>query len=351
MHSEQPRPISSAESADAGIRALGGALRLSFRLLIVALGVLILGGLARCLVVTKPHETGIVYRFGKVVRVLKPKESGFVLPPPLNEYRSYTVKREQSLESTAFMFALTEAEKRTGRVGVLPELLAAGKDGYLLTGDGNIAHCQATVYYEVTDALRYYEMLAAEKKLLEAALNDCLVAITAGLPLEDVLLDVKVYTEAVTALLRKRCQELALGVEIKRLVLKPQPPRQVKEAFDAHFAVAQEVDQLIKEAKAYKSTTENAAESQASRVLAMARADKSSRVQSSAARAQTYEKLMADYQRNPQVLKREVYTETLRRVLEAAEEKFLIDGQKQRQIRLLLGRQAATAEPKAASEE
>jgi regulator of protease activity HflC (stomatin/prohibitin superfamily) len=333
-----PQNSELTPTGNEGVLALGGALRLCFRLLVLALVVLAVAGLVRCVVIVKQHQVGVVYRFGKVQKVLTAGQHGLVLPRPLEEVKLYTVTREQQIDSDAFMYAQTAEEKRGGRLATLPPTLQPGLDGFLVTGDSNIVHCEAKLYFVVVDPLKYYEGLTEGPALLRSLLNDSLVTTSAEVDLNEALLDIGSFTDRVRQTLRRQLSLLDPGIEVSRLVLKVFPPRQVKEAFNAHTAVAQEVDQQIKSAKSYRDTVLNETESKATLLLAQARAQKSRRIESAQARAENFAKLAEEYHRNPEIILRELYVETLRRILGQAEEKYVVSPQNQRQIRVLLKR-------------
>jgi len=319
--------------------ALGNALRLCFRVLVGALVVLVVIALLRSYVVVKQHQMGIVYRFGREVRIMKPGEHGFVWPTPIEEFRAYMMTREQSVETKAFMFGRSAAEKATADLDHIPETLRTGLDGFLLTGDRNIVHCSATLFYQVTDPLPFYEMQASPETLLRRLVERAVVDTVSGMAIEEALLNVHALAERARLRLTTVLDALEVGVKVNRLVLKPIPPRQVKDAFDEHIAAAQEASQLVKEAQAYADTVGNDADSRHARIVALADAERERRVETAKARCETYRALLTEYRQSPEVVAREIYTDTLERILRNAEEKFLVDEQTGRTIRVMIGRE------------
>ena len=318
-----------------GLRALGAAVQVSIRVLVAVLGLLLIVSLLQCYVVVKQHQIGIVYRFGKPRQELKPGQHALVLPPPFEEFRAYTVTREKSLETRAFLPAIDTATTASG--AQLDAVLRPGVDGYLLTGDQNIIHCAATLYYWVSDPVAFYERQADGEKMLKTLLNHTLLRASWALGAEDTLFSLPRFAERVTSLLKEEIQASGLGAEVNRLVLNSTPPRQAKSAFDAHIAASQRADEARKQAEGYRARLANETDASADQVLALARSEKSELERKSQTRATTFEQVLVEYRKNPQIVRRELYMQTLRRVAENADETFIIEGKDGREIRMQLG--------------
>ncbi len=325
-----------------GLRSLAAGLRLVFRLLIVAVALMVAGSVFRLYVVVKQHQIGVVFRFGRIARVLGPGQRAFILPPPLGDFKAYTATREQSIQSDAFLFARTEAERQTGQPGAVPPTLRPELDGYLVGGDRNIVHCVATLYFGVNDPVKYYLMTADEPRVLESLLNHALVSTAASYDIETMLIGVGQFAEESRLRLIENAEAVGLGIQINRLVVRPLTPRQVKEAFDRHTAVSQQVDQMVKEAQAYSERVRNEAVGRAARTVSLAEAERARRIAGAQARTERYRQIMEQYGGDVELIARELYTESVRRVLAAADEQYLVDPRAGRELRITLDRPAAS---------
>ncbi|MBT3377152.1 MAG: hypothetical protein HN742_41445 [Lentisphaerae bacterium] len=348
MNVEQQQPVGDQNAE--GLRALAGALRLIIRLLIGGVVLLMLVSLMQCCAIVKQHQVGVVYRFGRPARRLQPGDRALIFPPPIDRYHAYTVTRERVVSTDAFMYARSEDATRTGANDPIPPVLRPGLDGYLLTGDGDIVHCRASLYYRIADPVLFYELHADGEAALAAFMREAVLAVSASLSTDTTLFRPAEFSDRTAQRLRHRLEAAGMGVLINRVVLTALPPRQVKSAFDAQVAVGQTVDQLLQEAKSYRERVSNEATSSADRIRALARADGERLKQTAQARVTNYEKLLAEYRKNPDVVKRELYIQTVQRILHRADEVYFVDGQEGRQVRISLGRQRGTPHTKAAEQ-
>ena len=320
------------------MQALASAVSVATRLLVGALVVLLAVSFFRSYVVVKQHQSGQVYRFGRPLRRLGPGEHAVVFPPPIDEVRMYSVTREQLLASDALFYALTEEEKRTGTEGLVPDALRPGVDGYAVTADRNIVHCRVQLYYRVSDPIAFYELCGDGVSILEVLLHHAVFEAASSRSIEDALFALPSFSERAAQLLSASVTDLGLGVSVNRVVLKVVPPRQVRDAFDAQLAARQEADQALKEAESYRVSVLNDAEVLADRVVSEAQAERTTRVESARARGETFSTLLSQYRAIGPVMRRDLHTSAVRRVLEKAEETFLVDEGEDREVRLQLGR-------------
>lgn len=339
MDTEQQQPV--ADQNAEGLRALARAVRLIIRLLVGGVCLLMLVSLMQCCAIVKQHQVGVVYRFGRPARRLQPGERALVFPPPIDRYRAYTVTRERVVSTDAFMYARNETAVRTGADEPIPPVLRPGLDGYLLTGEGDIVHCRVSLYYRISDPVAFYELHADGEAVLEAFLREAVLAVASGMSTDAALFRPAQFSDRAAQRLSSTVDAAGTGVLINRVVLTTLAPRQVKSAFDAQVAVGQTVDQLLQEAKSYHERVSNEAMSAADRVKALARVDSERLKQTAQARTQNYTKLLAEYRKNSQVVKRELYIQTVQRILRRADEVYFVNEQEGRQVRILLGPQKA----------
>ena len=344
MDTEQQQSVTDQDAG--GLRALAAAVRLIIRLLLGGAGLLVLVSLMQCCAIVKQHQVGVVYRFGRPARRLQPGERALVFPPPIDRYRAYTVTRERVVSTDAFMYAQSEMAMQTGADAPVPPVLRPGLDGYLLTGDGDIVHCRVSLYYRIADPVVFYELYADGEAVLGAFLREAVLAVASGLSIDVALFRPAEFSDRAAQRLRSTLDAAGMGVLINRVVLTTLPPRQVKAAFDAQVAVGQTADQLLQEAKSYRERVSNEATSAADRVRALSRADGERLRQTAQARAVNYTKLLAEYRKNPEVVKRELYIQTIQRLLLRADDVYFVDEQDGRQVRISLGRQKADSAEK-----
>ena len=258
----------------AGRRAVEQSVGLAFRFLFIAVAVLAVAWLASGFVSVEAGSRAVVMRFGVVERI---KESGLVWawPRPLEEV---VIVPGPERPLTQEISALDRIQSKE-RVPVIRQL-DMRDGGYVMSGDGGVAHMSGVVTYRVSDAAAY--LLARER--LAAALERVFCASTivaiAGRALDGVLvapsgdgvntggvnaggaqsaqsvqtaIGAAAQREAlrgdIRAQMNQRLKMLRLGIEITRVDLMGRLPARAKPAFDQVLAAGAEAAQLIAAAR------------------------------------------------------------------------------------------------------
>ena len=243
----------------AGRRAIEQSVGLAFRFLFIAVAVLAVAWLASGFVSVEAGSRAVVMRFGVVDRI---KESGLVWawPRPLEEVVMVPgLERPLTQEITAL-----DRIQSKERVPAIRQLdLRDG--GYVMSGDGGVAHVSGVVTYRVNDAAAY--LLARERlpSALERVFCASAIAAIAGRALDGVLVapsgdgvsagaaasaaDREALRNDIRALMNQRLKMLRLGIELTRVDLTGRLPARAKPAFDQVLVAGAEAAQLIAAAR------------------------------------------------------------------------------------------------------
>ena len=152
--------------------------------------------------------------------------------------------------------------------------------------------------------------------------------------------DIEAFRATVADDVVKHCQELGLAIKIVGVeILLVAPPRQVADAFNQVIAAEQERSEKISAARGYAARTGNEAQGQAAKLQAEAAAYQRRVVAETSADADYFNKVYAEYVKNPDVIARTLLQDTVRVAMASAQEKFVLpEGGSQQQLRLLLNR-------------
>jgi len=338
-----------------GSQALTDALQASFRLLQLAMLGMLIYILCTGIYVVKQHEVAVVLRLGKVVgtkadRIRQPGlHIGF--PYPIDEVIRIPVQRVLTVESETHWYRLTQEEKEAKERGEAlpsPDSLRPLVDGYTLTGDANILHSRWALRYRVVDPVHYALDFGEDaiETFLRDALDNAVLRVSSRFTADAALrTDVDRFREEVQKAVTDTIQRHHLGCSVQRVdLIEVAPPRQVKDAFDAVIAAEQDRSRLISEAQAYASRVVSQARGTGSRVVSSAEALRTRTVQDAAADADYFHRVLPRFQQNPQVMRRLLWLDTLHRVLEGADEKWIV--RQGEELRLQLNR-----DPKVLAEE
>ncbi len=334
-------------TADTGHQALREALEVSFRLLRWIMGFLVLMYLLSGVFVVRQHERAFVLAFGKIAGLggdrLKEPGIHWTLPKPFSEIIRVTTERVQSLESSGAWYDTT-GQDVLGNEPPPGPALRPGADGYTVTADANLMHSRWALRYTVSDPEAYAFHFTGMDRILRNELDHAVVKCSAQFPVDRALRsDIEAFRAAVDAELRRRCEQLGLGVQVVRTdVLAAIPPRQVAAAFNAVVSAEQERSRKISAARAAATRLVNEAQGGAARILAEGETYKVRLVSEVSADADYFDKIYPKYVQEPEVTYRTLLQDGLRRALSGVEQKYVVyeTSSGKQELRLLLSREA-----------
>ena len=147
-----------------GLKALKDALNTTSILLRIAMVLLVFAFLFSGMKNLEQYEEAVVLRFGADSGAVRQKAGmQFAFPYPVDQVIVVPVGRTQSLSSPSFMYKDMQMKE------VAP-YLKPGVDGYLLTADRNILHCESTLKYEVED-IKSYLLKKKELEMVKSSLK------------------------------------------------------------------------------------------------------------------------------------------------------------------------------------
>jgi modulator of FtsH protease HflK len=255
MEVEEPRRAASArfvvedvESNTSQLRAamdpanqsLGEALRLSYRVLQVAIFALVVTFLFSGFQSVREGSTGVKTVFGRIVEgedgaQLSPGLTPF-WPYPIGELIVFSQKRPIQLRSE---FQPRERPNATTKEKEIEQAtdnreLFAERDGWVMTADGDIAHVTLAAEYTISDAKQFVEDFAPEK--IDAIVRNALMRGTVIAASRFALDELMQASQAAPAEVKLRAQEvldrLRAGVEITSITFTDRsPPRFVEGKF------------------------------------------------------------------------------------------------------------------------
>jgi membrane protease subunit HflK len=294
--------------------------------------------ISQSFVTIKDHEVGFVYRFGKLNKVLR-NGIHFTFPFPIETSEKFSLTRDRKLSGKSFLAADRPLNSE------IPKTLRPTIEGYLYTGDQNIVHANYTLIYRVDDssenAIRNYFIIHKNsEKILKLCLENAIVKSAGTLTTDQVLFDTPTFRSKTLAILKQNILKNKLGIALDSLslTLAPIAPVQTKAAFDAIILANNNSDTLHNKALAYKIKIINEAKSQRDNLISEAKSETYSRVIAAQAAADNFKVQIKEFNKNPALIYRTLHEETLSYILQHVDEKFIVDKENQRQIRILIGR-------------
>jgi len=269
--------VALRDAMDPANQSLGDALRLSFRVLQAVMLVLVVLFLASGFKTVEDKQSGVLTVWGKITPyggemelAEGPKFS--LWPYPAGQFILVNVKnRPIDIRSTFWPRVLSgdTEDSLVNRSGVGKELVP-GRDGYLVTRDGDMAHLQMTVNYEVSDAVDYLVMVKDEQadQLVKLALERAAVKIAAHSSLQEMIdlssdIAERIRTDAQESLITSNC-----GIRIVDVnVIDAQPPFSIVKVYRNVQETKESADNMIKDAQS--SATEELIEAAGDNYLSL----------------------------------------------------------------------------------
>jgi regulator of protease activity HflC (stomatin/prohibitin superfamily) len=247
------------------IGPLGQSVALAFRFLFIAVCVIAAGWFVSNFRQVPPDSQAVVMRLGTVTRI---QGSGLLmaLPRPIEQVVVLpAAARQIALRVARF----DEGQQNGGNADQGYELSRDPRlnSGFLLTGDSDVVHMDAQLFYQVSDPVAY--MIAADhvRAALERLFIASTISVAASRSLDSILVArPEVAAQTIEAAKRERFRAdllhavnarlaglaaagAGLGITVGRVDLVPSIPGAAKSAFDNVLVVSQSADTAVAQAR------------------------------------------------------------------------------------------------------
>jgi len=395
------------EELDAAGKSLSDALRISFVILKVIMIILIVGFLASGFKTVGSNEQALVLRFGAVRGVGEKRLLGpglhWIFPYPIDEIIKIPVETTEHLSINTFWYTerpedILSGQERPVRPGTPLDPL---KDGYCITrdekqdeatavvegSDYNLVHTLWQLTYQINDPERFFRNVYVRSvgpgdvyfNVIKTSIEPLLKDLFEGaivMTMVDYTIDEAISSQDripgdVRSLMQEKLDRIQSGMKVVSVQLvRSEPPRQVKPAFEASTLASQKSEKAITEARTYAETTLNEAAGpvaeelfaalhddtvdeqtreflwsqlagKAQEQLGDAREYATRVVENARASADYLESLLPEYRERPKLVLQRIYLDALENILNKAEEKFIVqttEGVGGTEIRVLLNR-------------
>ncbi|HSB70039.1 MAG TPA: FtsH protease activity modulator HflK [Candidatus Methylomirabilis sp.] len=292
-----------------------------WRVGIIALAVLLLILVWSSWFTVQPEETGVVQRFGAVVRTVGP---GLHFKLPYGIEAVWLVPTARVLkEEFGFRTTATPAGQRTQYAD------KTFKDvSLMLTGDLNVIDVQWIVQYRIEDPIRYLFQVRDTRQTIRDISEAVMRRVVGNRLGSDVLTvgRVAVSTE-VKEEMQKILTQYETGVRLVTVELQDvTPPDSVKPAFNEVNEARQDRERTINQAQEQANREIPKARGEATRTITEAEGYAVERVNRANGEATRFRAILDEYQRAPEVTRRRLYLEAMGTILPEAKALYIVDG-------------------------
>ena len=269
----------------------------------------------------QPEETGVVQRFGAVVRTVGPGLH-FKIPYGIEIVRLVPTARVLKEE-----FGFRTAASVPGRRTQYADSPAFKDESQMLTGDLNVIDVQWIVQYRIEDPIRYLFQIRDTPQTIRDLAEAVMRRVVGNRLGSDVLTvgRVAVSTE-VKEEMQKILTDYGAGIRLVTVELQDvTPPDPVKPAFNEVNEARQDRERTINQAQEQANREIPKARGQAVQAITEAEGYALERVNRAKGEATRFQDILDDYLRAPEVTRRRLYLEAMGALLPEAKALYIVD--------------------------
>lgn len=265
--------------------------------------------------IVAPDETGVVKRFGKIVRT-SPPGPHWHIPVPVETVLKAKVTKVHRLEiGFRTIYAGPPAKYR----GVPSEAL-------MLTGDANIVALEFIVQYRIKDPVAYLFNIRDQEKTIRDAAEASIREVVGKNKIDEVLTEGKFQVQQGTlTLLQQILDRYQAGIKVDAVQLQDVlPPEQVIAAFKDVASAKEDREKTENQAQGYRNDILPKAKGMAAQIVNEAQAYREAKINQAQGDASRFLQVLSEYRKAKEVTRTRIYLETLEEILPRME-KILID--------------------------
>ena len=266
----------------------------------------------------EPDELGVVLRFGKYVRDVKPGLN-YHLPYPIESVLTPKVTRVNRIEIGR---RYVEDLRRGTTTREVPE------ESLMLTGDENIVDVDFSVFWLVKPdgTADYLFNIQQPEGTVKAVAESAMREIIGRSELEPILTGARQTIEtAVQALMQSTLDRYGSGIQITQVQLqKVDVPAQVIDAFKDVQAARIDLERAKNEARTYANKVVPEARGRAAQITQSAEAYREQTVAEAKGASSRFRQIYDEYKKAPEVTRQRMYLETMERLF-GGTDKVIVD--------------------------
>ena len=268
----------------------------------------------------EPDELGVVLRFGKYVRDVKPGLN-YHLPYPIESVLTPKVTRVNRIEIGR---RYVEDLRRGTTTREVPE------ESLMLTGDENIVDVDFSVLWKIKPDAKgvenYLFNIQQPEGTVKAVAESAMREIIGRSELEPILTGARQTIEtAVQTLMQSTLDRYGSGIQITQVQLqKVDVPAQVIDAFKDVQAARIDLERAKNEARTYANKVVPEARGRAAQITQSAEAYREQTVAEAKGASSRFRQIYDEYKKAPEVTRQRMYLETMERLF-GGTDKVIVD--------------------------
>jgi modulator of FtsH protease HflK len=300
------------------------------KLLTIVLIIIVLQGVYSSFFKIAPSEVGVILRVGEYLRTTPP---GLHFKIPYIDHL-YKVDVE-NIRKEEFGF-----RNRTPGQQTNVDKGAFASESLMLTADKNVINVAWIVQYRVADPYAFLFKVANVRQAIRDNSESVTRRIVGNMDFDYVLSNRDLLAASVKKELQEQLDKLfpkgVPGVSIGTVQFQDiNPPDQVKPAFNEVNEADQDMKRLVNEAQETYNRVIPKASGDAKKIIEEAYGYQSERINDAEGETQRFNDILKEYKNAPEVTRKRMYLETMRKILPTVESVYVIDKDQQAPIPLL----------------
>lgn len=184
-------------------------------------------------------------------------------------------------------------------------------NGYVITGDSNIAVISASLKYTITDPVAYALGIENIEAVINGSVSNAMVETAAYMPVDDILTSGKEqFTADVIARSQQKLDAANSGITVKSIELTyVGMPNEVREVYEGVNAATVEASTILENATQYRETVIPAAEAEASKVISEANGEYSTGISAANEQLAEFWGVLDEYTASAEVVRTRIYNQ------------------------------------------
>lgn len=200
-------------------------------------------------------------------------------------------------------------------------------EAIMITGDSNIVQVEAMYQYVVNDAEAFLFQVDDPYDTLQLAFETVLRRNIQNKTVDDALLKKQAIGIEVQPEFQQVVDAYRLGVTIKKVEIQnTKVPQEVEAAFQDVINAMNEKTQRLEEAERYENEVLPAARADAYQMVQEAEGYKAEKVAQATGDVANFQEVYSKYVLSPAITRQRLFIETMERILEKANMKYVVDG-------------------------
>lgn len=186
-------------------------------------------------------------------------------------------------------------------------------DGYVITGDQNIAVISTCVKYKIVDPVAYTLNVKDIESVINGSVSNAMVEVAANMSVDDILTSgKKQYANSTIKIAQEKLDIAKAGISIVNLELtKVSMPKEVVAIYENVNAAAVQASTIVEEAETYRDTKIPDAEAQAADLISKANSAYSSLTAAANQSVAEFWGLLDEYKINRTLVRTRIYNEKI----------------------------------------